>query len=369
MGPMTDAARRTGTSQVYTWEPSNQALAARYGVRPDEVVRFDTNTSPVAPGWLADVLGGPFDPSLNEYPDSEYAELTAAAAAYTGVDPSEILVGAGADEVLDIIAKTFLSAGGAAVVPLPTYGMYGVLTSQRPARVLAVPRLGPDAGYALDVPAVLARLGEAQVIWLAVPNNPTGRDEPEAGVFALLDAAATMEPTAPIVVVDEAYHEFIGRSVIPLRDRYPHLIAVRTLSKAFALPGIRIGYAVAALQTIAKLERLRPPGSVSTISATIGAAALRKPGVAADNVRSLVAERERFAIALTDAGWQPQPSVTNFLLVRIGNHEAAEAAAERLLRRGLVPRTFGPANPLRGHLRLTVRAANENARLIEAIRA
>ena len=366
---MTDAARRTGTSQVYTWEPSNQAIAARYGVRADEVVRFDTNTSPTPPGWLSDALRGPFDPTLNEYPDSEYAELAAAAAAYTGVEPSEILVGAGADEVLDIIAKTFLPPDGAAIVPVPTYGMYGVLTAQRPARVLAVPRLGAEAGFALDLPAVLARLADARLVWLTVPNNPTGRDEPEANVLTILDAAAELGSSAPIVVVDEAYHEFTGRTVIPLRERYPHLIVVRTVSKAFALPGIRIGYGVATRETIARLERLRPPGSVSTVSASIGAAALRAPSVAAENVRRLVAERERFATALAEAGWQPLPSVTNFLLVRIGDHDAAEAAADRLLHRGLVPRTFGPANPLRGHLRLTVRSGDENARLIEAIRA
>jgi len=364
---MTDAARRTGTSQVYTWEPSNQAIAARYGLRADEVVRFDTNTSPTPPGWLSDALAGPFDPTLNEYPDSEYAELTAAAAAYTGVAPSEILVGAGADEVLDVIVKTFLPPDGAAIVPVPTYGMYGVLTSQRPGRVLAVPRLGAAAGFALDLPALLARLAEARVVWLTVPNNPTGRDEPEENVLAILDAAAALVPSAPIVVVDEAYHEFTGRTVIPLRERYPHMVVVRTVSKAFALPGIRIGYAVAARETIARLERLRPPGSVSTVSAAIGAAALRAPAVAAENVRRLVAEREHFAAALAEAGWVPLPSVTNFLLVRIGDHDAAEAAAERLLRRGLVPRTFGPANPLRGHLRLTVRSPEENARLIEAI--
>lgn len=366
---MTDAARRTGTTQVYTWEPSNQAIAARYGVRPESVVRFDTNTSPAEPGWLPTALAGPFDPTLNEYPDSEYAELASAAAAYTGVDPSEILVGAGADEVLDIVAKTFLPPDGAGVVPMPTYGMYGVLTSQRPARVLAIPRLGPTAGFALDLDALRPALAEAHVVWLAVPNNPTGRDEPEANVLAILEAAAARGTDAPVVVVDEAYHEFTGQTVIPLRLRYPHLVVVRTVSKAFALPGIRIGYAVAARETIARLERLRPPGSVSTVSATIGAAALRAPELAAENVARLVAERERFAAALAEAGWEPLPSVTNFLLVRIGDHDAAEAAAERLLRHGLVPRTFGPANPLRGHLRLTVRSADENARLIEAIRS
>src|SRR5690349_13263069 len=128
------------SSQVYTWEPSNAAIAERYGLRPEQVLRFDTNTSPLPPPFAAQVLAGDFDPSLNEYPDSSYEELTAAAAAYTGVEPHEIAVGAGADEILDLVAKAYLSAGSAALVPIPTYAMYGVMTSQRAARIVSVPR-------------------------------------------------------------------------------------------------------------------------------------------------------------------------------------------------------------------------------------
>jgi len=107
-------------SQVYTWEPSSHVLAARYGLQPSDILRFDLNTSPLPSPDLAAALAGPFDPPLNEYPDSMYIALADAAAAYVGVDPSQILVGAGADEVLDIIAKTFLPSGGRAIVPIPT---------------------------------------------------------------------------------------------------------------------------------------------------------------------------------------------------------------------------------------------------------
>ncbi|HUG48676.1 MAG TPA: aminotransferase class I/II-fold pyridoxal phosphate-dependent enzyme, partial [Candidatus Limnocylindria bacterium] len=135
-------------SQVYTWEPSNAAIAARYGLDPARILRFDTNTSPLPPAFVADELAeASFDPPLNEYPDSSYAELTAAAADYVGVAPHELVVGAGADEVLDMIAKAFLPAASAALVPVPTYAMYGVLTSQRAARIVAVPRLGPASNY------------------------------------------------------------------------------------------------------------------------------------------------------------------------------------------------------------------------------
>ena len=355
-------------SQVYTWEPSNAAIAARYGLDPAQILRFDTNTSPLPPAFVAGELAvARFDPPLNEYPDSSYAELTAAAAGYVGVEGHELVVGAGADEVLDMVAKAFLPPGAAAIVPIPTYAMYGVLTSQRGAPIVTVPRLGPESGYALDVPAICARLTEASVVWLCAPNNPTGAPEtPEALEEVVSAAAGVREP--PLVVVDEAYFEFDGRTVIGWRERYPNLLAIRTLSKAFALPGIRVGYGVAARPVIERLERVRPPGSISTISAHLAAVALGRPELARANTEALAAEREWLAGELVAAGWTPAPSTTNFLLVRIGDHAAAEAAAEGLLRAGIVPRTFGPANPLRGHLRLTVRSRVENERLLEVVR-
>src|SRR5687767_3895202 len=128
-------------SQVYTWEPSNAAIAERYGLRPEDVLRFDTNTSPAPPAQLPEWLAEPFEPQVSEYPDSSYADLTGVAAAYVGAEPSEVIVGAGADEVLDVVAKAYLPAGSAALLPIPTYAMYGVLTSQRAARIVSVPRL------------------------------------------------------------------------------------------------------------------------------------------------------------------------------------------------------------------------------------
>ena len=358
----------TSASQVYTWEPSNQIIAERYGLRPEDVLRFDTNTSPLAPGLAAEVLAGAFDPPLSEYPDSSYSDLTAAAAAYVGVDPSRILVGAGADEVLDIIAKAYLPAGASAIVPIPTYAMYGVLTAQREARMVAQPRLGPERGFALDMDALLPRLPEVRLVWLCAPNNPTGAPEPLATVERVLEAGAEVSGGGPAIVVDEAYAEFWPETAISLLARFERLIVVRTVSKAFALAGVRVGYAVAQRSAVERLERLRPPGSISTMSAAVATAALRRPGLARANADRLAEERSWFAEALRGVDLHPYPSVTNFLLLRIGDHVAAEATAERLLQGGIVTRTFGPANPLRGHLRITVRSRTENERLLEVIR-
>jgi len=168
-------------------------------------------------------------------------------------------------------------------------------------------------------------------------------------------------------VVDEAYFEFVGRTLVPLTDRYPNLIVVRTMSKAFALAGIRVGYAIASRPTIERLERVRPPGSISTVSAALAAAALARPDLARTNVAALAIEREWFTDALRGAGYRVQLSVTNFVLVHVGDALAASELADRLLRRGIVPRTFGMDHPLAGHLRLTVRSRSENTRLIEVL--
>ncbi len=356
-------------SAVYTWEPPNRVIAARYGLDPSDILRFDTNTSPAVLSYLPEALAGPWDPPLHEYPDSTYAEFAEAAATYVGARPDEILIGCGADEVLDIIAKTFLAPEAGSVVPVPTYSMYAVLSGQRDARLEIVPRLGPEAGYALDMSAMTAALADAAVIWLCAPNNPTGAPESHADIKALLDAGAEIPGGGPIIVVDEAYIEFHPGSVVALRDRYRSLIVVRTLSKAFALTGLRVGYAVAARSTIARLERFRPPGSVNTVSAAIGAVALRQPEVAAANAAALTAEREWLAGRLRSLGLQPQPSVTNFLLCRIGSASDADAANETLLGGGIVVRTFGPDSPLAGHLRFTVRNREQNERFLDVIRA
>jgi histidinol-phosphate aminotransferase len=362
-----DSARpASAVSQVYTWEPSNAAIAARYGLRPEEILRFDTNTSPSPPAFVAEALHGPFEPPVNEYPDSSYFDLTQAAASYVGAQPEEIVVGAGADEIIDLIAKAYLPAGSAALVPIPTYPMYGVLTSQRAARIVSVPRLGGDENFALDVPATIAKLSDVRVVWLCSPNNPTGSEEPEHNIRAVVDAASGLADP-PLVVVDEAYHEFVRSSVLDWSGRPGSLLAVRTVSKAFALAGVRVGFAVGSRPVIERLERVRPPGSISTISAHIATQALRDPDYATANARALAAEREWLWDRLKQLGWLAWPSATNFLLVRIGDHDAAEHAAEGLFRAGIVPRTFGPANPLRGHLRLTVRSRPENERLLGTV--
>jgi histidinol-phosphate aminotransferase len=358
----------------YSWEATDEEVAARYGVDPGTIVRFDLNTSPTPPGLAARLLAaGTFESPLSEYPPSDYRRLVEAAAATYGVGPDELLVGAGADEILDLVGKAFLPAGGRAVIPTPSYAMYRVVTEQRGATVVAVPRLPEDAGWAIDLDAVRAAAAESHVVWLCSPNNPTGLAEPDGAIQGLLegialDATAAQRPPAT-VVLDEAYAEFVGSSLLGLRADHANLIVVRTASKAYALAGLRVGFAIARPETIARIAPYRPPGSVATTSVTIVTEALRDPAAMHENRARVERERERLAAGLSDAGWRVGPSVTNFLLVRFADPAAAAVAAEALLRAGLVPRTFGAGHPLADSLRLTVRDSHENDRLIAAARS
>ncbi len=357
----------------YAWEATDAEVAERYGVPIERILRFDLNTSPTPPELASRILaGGRFVTPLSEYPPSDYRDLVGAAAARYGVAREELLVGAGADEILDLLAKAFLPPGGRAVIPVPSYAMYRVLSEQRGAEILAVPRLGADAGWAMDVPAVRAAARDAHVVWLCSPNNPTGLPEPDGSIETLLggltDDAARAGSRPPVVVLDEAYAEFVGRSLGDLRATYPRLVSVRTASKAYALAGLRVGFAVAAPGTIAEIAPYRPPGSVATTSVTVVTAILADDDALRVNLDRVAAERPRLAAALAAAGWQVQPSVTNFLLVDYGTPERAGAVAEGLLRRGLVPRTFGASHQLAAMLRLTVRDREGNDRLIAAAR-
>ena len=364
----------------YAWEATDEAVAERYGIPVAEVARFDLNTSPSPPDRALQLMAaGRFDRPISEYPPSDYGRLTRAAAERYGVAPAEVLVGAGADEILDLVAKAFLPPGGAAVIPTPSYAMYQVETEQRGATVRAVPRLPASDGYAMDVEAVRAAARGAHVVWLCSPNNPTGLPEPDGAIERLLEGVAADAATAsdradgtterPIVVLDEAYAEFAGRSLVGLRERHPNLVVVRTASKAYALAGLRVGFALGRPALIDRMAPYRPPGSVSIPSVAIVTGALLDPTILHANLARVRGERARLTAELRAVGWSVGPSVANFVLVDLGTASAAGVVADGLLRRGLVPRTFGPSHPLAHCLRITVRSVAENDRLIAAARA
>ena len=334
--------------QPYEWEPPSARIASEAGVPETAVVRFDTNTLPWPGASLSEV--GPLTP--NEYPDTSYTLLMSGLAAYTGAPPDAITVGAGADELLDMLAKAYVGAGDPVVLSRPSYAMFRIVSEMAGGRVEAVPAVGLD----LDRERFLQRSRSARLTWVCNPNNPTGELLPLGFIETLV------EGTAGVVAVDEAYFEFSGVTAAGLIARVPNLVVVRTLSKAFGLAGVRVGYALAGPRISAALRRVRPPGSISVVSEALGVKALSDQNGMRQRVLSIVAGRDRLASALVELGLQVHASAANFLLVRTGR-----SAAPWLLRRGLVVRTFPSGSPLEDFVRITVRTAEENARLVDAL--
>ncbi len=319
----------------YVWARTAADVAASHGLSVAEVLRFDANVPPL-PGVPSVPLGESFS-ALNEYPEGTYRELREAAAAYSGAEPDEIVIGAGADDLIGLVARTFLGPGRTAAVQLPTYPLYAIASGIEGAGVVDAP-FEPDA------------LGDVDVVWVCNPANPTGElVEPDA-----IAALARALPDA-IVAVDEAYFEYGGRTVVPFVREVPNLIAIRSLSKAFGFAALRVGYAVVASGVAAELDRRRSPAPVSAPAARIAAAALRDPVL---DVESEIAERERVRDALLAAGLDCPRSFANFVYVPV---EDGLELAGRLEERGLVVRRYPYA------IRITPRLPAENDRLLAAL--
>ncbi len=265
--------------------------------------------------------------------------------------------GAGADELIDLCARAFLPVGGVAVSAPPSYAMYAVATGQREAKLELVWREPPD--FALPERFVEAA-AEADVVWLCVPNNPTGRRDTDDEIEAVLGSGAG------VVVIDAAYAEFTGDRWAPWVQRWPNLVALGTLSKAFSLGGIRVGYAITSPPLAAELHRCRPPGSVSSLSAAIASEALRRPEDAATMVALITRGRTELSAGLAALGWEMRPSVCNFVLGRVGT-DAAALAESLMWEEGLVVRSFRPGSRLEDHLRVTVRTPGDHERLLSAL--
>jgi histidinol-phosphate aminotransferase len=295
---------------------STAEIAAIAGVTPDAVLRFDGNTPPTPPRYArAETVTGALD-EIQRYPHGGFPSLVAAIAEYARVDPEQVVLGAGADDLILLCARSFAGPGDAVDVrDEPTYPLLRI------AAGLAGAEVGADG---------------AAVTFLCRPHNPTG--------------SLVRIPEVRPLVVDEAYHEYCGETAIGLAD----VVVIRTFSKAFGLAAARVGYAIADAETAAELRVRQDPLPITTPSAALALAALRDP----PDVSETIEERERLAARLRELGLEPLASRTNFLYVPVPN---AKAAYERLLRAGLVVRPYADA------IRITVHAPEANERLLAAL--
>jgi histidinol-phosphate aminotransferase len=317
---------------------------------------MDQNTSPIPTNWIPGIIAE-HATGLNDYPDASYRIIRDAVGRHLGVDADQVVPGAGADELILLIGRALLGPGIVATAAEPTYPLYRIASLQAGAEYRPVAIEGPDFEYPTNQVIQAAR--DAAVVWVCRPGNPVGAGPDNADLEAILTA------TSGIVVLDAAYSEFAGERWTDAVGRFPNLLVLHTLSKAYGLGGARVGYAVGHPDLIATLDAVRPPGSLSSLSVHLAVAALDRPNRMQDTVKILTGRRAQLAPRLAELGLRVLPSSTNFLTCEIGpNAHTIEAA---LRRNGLVVRKFDAAGPLANYLRITVRTPDAHDRLIATL--
>lgn len=301
--------------------------------------------------------------TFNRYPECQPALVINRYAAYAGVDPEQVLVSRGADEGIELLIRAFCEPGKDAILYCPpTYGMYSVSaeTIGVQARTVAA-----KADWSLDLPAIEAALDGVKLVYVCSPNNPTGNLIDPAELRAVLE----MTRGRAIVAIDEAYIEFCPQATVTgWLQVYPHLAVLRTLSKAFALAGLRCGFTLGNSELIALLMKVIAPYPLSTPVADIAAQALAPEGLAIMRQRvAEVSENRAWLMAelnQCDCVEQVFHSDTNYVLARF---TASSAVFKNLWDQGIILRDQNKQPGLSGCLRITIGTRQELQRVIDAL--
>jgi histidinol-phosphate aminotransferase len=340
--------------------PIRPDLAGRraYGAPQLDVrVRLNTNENPYPPSadLVADIAGAVSDAAtrLNRYPDRDVVALRQALASYLGhgLTVTNTWAANGSNEIIQQLLQAFGGPGRSALGFEPSYSMHPVISQTTATRWITADR---SADFGLDPDHVAAEIRRHQpdVVFLTSPNNPTGT----ATSLDVIEAACAVAPG--MVAVDEAYAEFArnpAATALSLLPAYPRLVVIRTMSKAFALAGARLGYLAADPGVVDALQVVRLPYHLSAITQAVALAALRHTGELLSSIAAIRAERDRLVTDLRAIGLQAAESDTNFVL--FGRFADRHAVWQALLDGGVLIRETGPP----AWLRVTVGTAAETA--------
>jgi histidinol-phosphate aminotransferase len=356
-----------GIRGLRAYDPGHDLVALRRAHARGVLVELGSNENPHGPSPAAKQAVLETLNQLHRYPDPLGGDLKRALAAKLRVDTAQLILGNGSHELLMQFAQVFAGPEREVVASQFGFAVYALAAGAAGAPLRIVPAFARDAmmprGHDLDAIAD-AISPDTAIVYLANPNNPTGTwfdAEAFAGFMARV-------PESVLVVVDEAYAEFADApdwaSALSLLPRHPNLVVTRTFSKAYALAGLRIGYAVAHPDCIVVLERVRESFNANMAALAAAESALGDEAHLRWSLARNAEQREALAAALRERGLLVHPSMTNFLLVEFG--DAAARIEAGLLERGVVLRPMAGYG-LPGCLRITVGDASENRRLLSAL--
>jgi histidinol-phosphate aminotransferase len=284
------------------------------------------------------------------YPDFDPRELTEALARFSGWRADGILAGNGSNELIEALLMVTVGPGTRVVIPEPTFTLYALLTP-----------LTEELRYDTRALVEARRQSEAAVTVVCSPNNPTGT------VLSRHDLERLCRAGDGIVVLDEAYHEFAGETAVPLLEKHPNLVVLRTFSKAKAMAGLRVGYLLASPDLVREINKARLPYNLNFLTQIAALAALEEHEALDEMVGRIVEERERLIAALGNVpGVRAWPSKANFVLLEL-LETSPRAVFESLYRRGVLVRDVSAYPMLSRCLRVSVGTPEENEAFLHAL--
>lgn len=344
---------------------SIEEIARDYGVDPEKIVKLGSNENPLGPSPKAvEAIKNNLN-IINQYPESDLEDLLKEIADYAGVSPSNVITcGDGADEVLDVLGKTFIEPGDEFIVPLPSYMYYEfTLTIHRGVPIFAKWDMEQNT---VDVDSVINALSpKTRIIFLCSPNNPTG------GLISKEDIEKILESTDALVVVDEAYFEFSGVNNVDLLAEHDNLFILRTFSKVMGLAGMRIGYGLSNPRIIEYMFRVKPVFSLTKLSQVAAMATLQDKEYIKRSTELAVESREYLYEEMSKFNsLKVLKSKSNYMLVDV--HKTGMKASnltEELMKKGFIVRDCTSFRELDEYwIRVSVGTLEEDERFIEALK-
>jgi len=336
-------------------------ISDELGIPEDQIIKLDANENPYGPvSAVSDALAKLTYTHI--YPDPESRKLRQSIAVYNNVSFENILAGAGADELIDLIMRLLLEPGDCILNCPPTFGMYQFDADVNAANVITIPR---KKDFNIDIDGIVTAIQQYQpkVIFLASPNNPDGSLLSENDLHTLLDMPI-------ILVLDEAYIDFASPTLsrVNLVAKNENLVVIRTFSKWPGLAGLRVGYGVFPNWMMPHLWKIKQPYNVSVAGSTAAIVSLEHVEQLESRTNLMIAERERLFQLLQTIPWiKPYPSKANFILCKIIDFDAAEIK-DNLARQGILIRYFNKPG-LSDHIRVSIGKPEHTDRLISSLRA
>lgn len=349
----------SGVTDLAPYVPGKpiEELQRQYGLK--DVIKLASNENPMGPSQAVQAAIARNVAQITRYPDGNGYQLKLALSEHYGIAAEQITLGKGSNDVLEMVARAFVSQADEVIFSEHAFAVYGIVTQA----IGATPVVTSASNYGHDLAAMAAAVSDkTKLIFIANPNNPTGTYVDPAEVYTFMQQI----PERVLVVLDEAYYEFSEQSADTFRwlESFPNLIICRTFSKAYGLAGLRVGFGVSHPQVADLMNRVRQPFNVSHLAQIAAVAALGDNDYLVKSRALNEAGLEQLCDGFEQLSLDYIPSYGNFVAVNVGRDAAP--VYENLLREGVIVRPIG-AYGMPEHLRISVGLEQENAYCLEAL--